>query len=83
MIFEDPPDRVLQNADKIILFDSQRGGDQHVLYSNWKAEIAAPGSPIALIVSIPVDFRDLGDVHRWKERIAAIHPSDAGPAFSA
>jgi hypothetical protein len=79
MIFEDPPERVLQTADKIVLFDTHLRGRQEVLFSNWKADIASPGSQVALVVSIPIDFRDIATIYRWKGRIAQVRANcDSG-----
>jgi hypothetical protein len=69
MIFQNPSDEVLRSADCLILFDTNRGGRQETVFTNGKTENSRLDSQTALIVSIPVDFKDRSAVCRWKGRI--------------
>lgn len=70
MIFEAPPDRIIQSADVIALFDLHQRGRQQVIFRTGTDEQTSPMS--RLVVDIPVDLNDAAAVQRWKDRIATV-----------
>ena len=65
MIFTNPNDKVLKNADMIALFDKSVPGWHEIV-----VPLTAEHSPTTyLVVDIPVDSTDAEAVQAWRDKI--------------
>jgi len=70
MIHENPADRLLRNADQIVLFDVSIPGWRRVVVNNLHLDL---GRRLRnRVIEIPVDLTDQAAIKCWHERIRQI-----------